>query len=345
MRRGEVYRFRIPKGIGHEQQCALGVITQETLKQSRLQSQVMKNVAVQSPTGDMLVNQMRSGSLDAAVAYLSNAAGSADHLDAVLTVLAELGTVNIRRAYGNWSKAGLKGWAEMTHRHAIEPHQQFDITKGKNATDMKMTIDAMDLLFGGDFDYGRGGLALVALGMGCHLAAGTLNHFARDVGLETPQEAVDAVREVSDNMIGAIDESLKKRPYTTLALAVGAIAYHLMHGSSLHQSVVFFIGVPAVLAVILSLTPKAKSAAPAGIPCFRPVIGEEEIEAVVAASPRPDLVDVVGWVEDLPATYRAASAFVVTPGSRPLTRAATTASRIARSLRRPGPGSTSRWRP
>jgi len=77
---------------------------------------------------------------------------SADHLDSVLTVLAELGTVNIRRAYGNWSKPGLKGWAEMTHRHAIEPHQQFDLTKGKNATDMKMTIDAMDLLFGGRVD-------------------------------------------------------------------------------------------------------------------------------------------------------------------------------------------------
>jgi ElaB/YqjD/DUF883 family membrane-anchored ribosome-binding protein len=35
------------------------------------------------------------------------------------------------------------------------------------------------------------------------------------------QEAVDAVKEVSDNMLGAIDESLKKRPYTTLAIAVG----------------------------------------------------------------------------------------------------------------------------
>jgi ElaB/YqjD/DUF883 family membrane-anchored ribosome-binding protein len=34
------------------------------------------------------------------------------------------------------------------------------------------------------------------------------------------QEAVDAVREVGDNMVDAIDESLKKRPYTTLALAV-----------------------------------------------------------------------------------------------------------------------------
>lgn len=73
-------------------------------------------------------------------------------LDAALTVLAELGTVNIRRAYGNWSKTALKGWAEMVHRYAIEPQQQFDVTKGKSATDMRMTIDAMDLLFGGKVD-------------------------------------------------------------------------------------------------------------------------------------------------------------------------------------------------
>ena len=77
---------------------------------------------------------------------------SPDSLDAVLTVLAELGTVNLRRAYGNWSKPALKGWSVMTHRHAIDPYQQFDIVKGKNATDMKMTIDAMDLLFGGRVD-------------------------------------------------------------------------------------------------------------------------------------------------------------------------------------------------
>jgi uncharacterized LabA/DUF88 family protein len=74
---------------------------------------------------------------------------SPDALDPVLTVLAELGTVNIRRAYGNWQKPGLKGWAEIVHLHAIEPQQQFDLTKGKSATDMKMIIDAMDLLYGG----------------------------------------------------------------------------------------------------------------------------------------------------------------------------------------------------
>lgn len=73
-------------------------------------------------------------------------------LDPVLTVLAELGTVNIRRAYGNWSKASLSGWSDISHQYAIEPHQQFDMTKGKNATDMKMTIDGMDLLFGGRVD-------------------------------------------------------------------------------------------------------------------------------------------------------------------------------------------------
>lgn len=81
-------------------------------------------------------------------------ADNASHndVDPVLTVLAELGNVNVRRVYGNWTKPALKGWKDMTVKHGIEPQQQFDITKGKNATDMKMTIDAMDLLFRGRVD-------------------------------------------------------------------------------------------------------------------------------------------------------------------------------------------------
>lgn len=70
-------------GIGHEKQCAMGWITQVTLKEGGVQQQVMENVTVQAPTGDMLVNQMRAGALDAAVVYLSNAAGAADELDAI----------------------------------------------------------------------------------------------------------------------------------------------------------------------------------------------------------------------------------------------------------------------
>src|SRR5207342_2026041 len=77
---------------------------------------------------------------------------SPDHLDEVLLVLGELGTINIRRAYGNWSKASLKGWSAQTGPHSIIPMQQFDVVKGKSATDMRMTIDAMDLLYRGNVD-------------------------------------------------------------------------------------------------------------------------------------------------------------------------------------------------
>jgi molybdate transport system substrate-binding protein len=70
-------------GIGHEKQCAMGWITQNTFREGGIQKEVMANVTVQTPTGDMLVNQLRAGSLDAAVAYLSNAAGAVDVLDAV----------------------------------------------------------------------------------------------------------------------------------------------------------------------------------------------------------------------------------------------------------------------
>jgi len=73
-------------------------------------------------------------------------------IDAVLTVLAELGQVNVRRAYGNWTKPGLSKWDKITHRFGLQPIQQFDLTKGKNATDMAMTIDAIDLLYGGKVD-------------------------------------------------------------------------------------------------------------------------------------------------------------------------------------------------
>src|SRR3954462_15207215 len=78
---------------------------------------------------------------------------SPDHLDEVLLVLGELGTINIRRAYGNWAKASLKGWGQLTGAHSIVPMQQFDVVKGKSATDMRMTIDAMDLLYRGNVDH------------------------------------------------------------------------------------------------------------------------------------------------------------------------------------------------
>ena len=90
---------------------------------------------------------------DANIALLIDADNaSPDHLDEVLLVLGELGTINIRRAYGNWAKASLKGWGILTGEHSIVPMQQFDVVKGKSVTDMRMVIDAMDLLYRGHVD-------------------------------------------------------------------------------------------------------------------------------------------------------------------------------------------------
>ena len=76
----------------------------------------------------------------------------ASKIEVILDELAKYGVTNIRRAYGNWKSPGLKSWEQVLHEFAIQPIQQFAYTKGKNATDAAMIIDAMDLLYGQELD-------------------------------------------------------------------------------------------------------------------------------------------------------------------------------------------------
>jgi len=70
------------------------------------------------------------------IALLIDADNSpARSIQKILSELARHGKVNIRRAYGNWASKNLKGWEAMLQEHAIQPIQQYDLTKGKNATD------------------------------------------------------------------------------------------------------------------------------------------------------------------------------------------------------------------
>lgn len=71
----------------------------------------------------------------------------AKNIGQVLSELARYGVVNIRKAYGNWKNQNLKSWEDILHEFAIQPIQQFDLTKGKNATDMALVIDVMDVLY------------------------------------------------------------------------------------------------------------------------------------------------------------------------------------------------------
>ena len=77
---------------------------------------------------------------------------SHNSIEGVIEELSKLGMVNVRHAHGDWNSPSLSGWIERLHPHAIRPMQQFAYTKGKNATDSAMIIDAMDLLYSKSID-------------------------------------------------------------------------------------------------------------------------------------------------------------------------------------------------
>ena len=79
-------------------------------------------------------------------------------LEAVIREISVYGRIVVKRAYGNWRKDSLKKWEEELKRLAIKAEQQFDYVTGKNATDMALVIDAINLLHTGLYD----GFAIVS---------------------------------------------------------------------------------------------------------------------------------------------------------------------------------------
>jgi uncharacterized LabA/DUF88 family protein len=66
--------------------------------------------------------------------------------------IAKFGEASVRRIYGDFSSPRMKSWADILQKYAIDPYQQFAYTTGKNASDIALVIDAMDLLHSGRFD-------------------------------------------------------------------------------------------------------------------------------------------------------------------------------------------------
>ena len=73
-------------------------------------------------------------------------------MEAVIREISTHGRIVVKRAYGNWKKEVLKNWENELKRLAIKAEQQFDYVSGKNATDMALVIDAVNLLHRGDYD-------------------------------------------------------------------------------------------------------------------------------------------------------------------------------------------------
>ncbi len=74
------------------------------------------------------------------------------HVKEMMEEVAKYGNPTIKRIFGDWTSPGLAKWKKVLLENAITPIQQYGYTKGKNATDSAMIIDAMDILYTAEVD-------------------------------------------------------------------------------------------------------------------------------------------------------------------------------------------------
>jgi uncharacterized LabA/DUF88 family protein len=105
-----------------------------------------------APAGSGSVVDMASENAARLAVLIDADNAQASIIEGLLAEVAKYGTASVKRAYGDWTTSNLKGWKEELLAQSIQPIQQFAYTRGKNATDAAMVIDAMDLLYSGRFD-------------------------------------------------------------------------------------------------------------------------------------------------------------------------------------------------
>lgn len=71
----------------------------------------------------------------------------AKHIENILGELTKYGRVTIRRMYGDWTQERLKSWLEKSSQFSLTPIMQSNDTSRKNASDIGLVIDAMDILY------------------------------------------------------------------------------------------------------------------------------------------------------------------------------------------------------
>ena len=140
--------------------------------------------------------------------------------------IAKFGEASVRRIYGDFSSTRLKSWADILQRHAIDPYQQFAYTKGKNASDIALVIDAMDLLHSGRFD----GFCLVSSDSDFTRLASRLREQGADVygfgTQKTPESFRQACRRFvyTENLLppppAASGEAARSKPREPLSAAI-----------------------------------------------------------------------------------------------------------------------------
>ena len=69
------------------------------------------------------------------------------YVETIFDELKTVGTVTVKRIYGDWTLEQAKSWKALLPEYALMPMQQYAYTSRKNSTDSAMIIDAMDILY------------------------------------------------------------------------------------------------------------------------------------------------------------------------------------------------------
>lgn len=77
---------------------------------------------------------------------------SPQYIKTIIDEVTKEGTITFKRIYGDWTSSNLDCWKKILLEYSVNPIQQYAYTKGKNATDSAMIIDAMDILYTGKVD-------------------------------------------------------------------------------------------------------------------------------------------------------------------------------------------------
>ena len=153
-------------------------------------------------------------------------------IEPILGEVSKHGVITTRRIYGDWTIPEMSGWKKELQKYAIQPIQQFRYTKGKNATDSALIIDAMDLLHTGDL----GGFCIVSSDSDYTRLATRIREqglFVMGIGRrQTPSSLVNAceVFVYTENLVRSEEPSAKQSTskrlpewVATMGLAIDAV--------------------------------------------------------------------------------------------------------------------------
>jgi len=156
---------------------------------------------------------------------------SAKIVDGLFEEIAKIGRASLRRIYGDFTSTRLKGWADVLTKHAIAPHLHLSNTTGKNASDIALVIDAMDLLHSGIFD----GFCLVSSDSDFTRLASRIREQGRDVFGFGEQKTPESFRQAcvrfiyTENLLAGVQGAAQKgraleKPGSAAPLIMKAIA-------------------------------------------------------------------------------------------------------------------------